>query len=71
MGDHGMGSTQGAEQSLKCSFDADFVELAHRIHDAIEAQDRLSDQLIRVNRPLYIFAEAPRFREGVQVNNRL
>ena len=37
---------------IVCSFDPDFSGLAHRIHDAIEAQGRLSGQLIRVNRPL-------------------
>ncbi|HFD38550.1 MAG TPA: hypothetical protein ENJ31_01685 [Anaerolineae bacterium] len=35
-----------------CTFDADFVALAHRIHDAIEATPSPTGRLIRVNRPL-------------------
>jgi len=34
-----------------CTFDPDFVGQARRIHEAIEAQVQLSDQLVRVNRP--------------------
>ena len=34
-----------------CSFDPDFVALARRIHTAIEAQEDLSSQLVRINRP--------------------
>lgn len=36
---------------IVCAFDLDFVGQAYRIHDAIELQDQLSGQLIRVNRP--------------------
>lgn len=36
---------------IVCTFDLDFVGLAHRIDEAIEAQDQLAGQLIRVNRP--------------------
>ncbi len=36
---------------IVCSFDSDFVGLAHRIHEVIEAKGRLDGQLIRVNRP--------------------
>ena len=35
-----------------CTFDVDFVGLAHRIHAAIESQPQLSGQLFRVNRPV-------------------
>jgi hypothetical protein len=34
-----------------CTFDPDFAALARRIHEAIEAQDHLANQLIRINRP--------------------
>ncbi len=37
---------------IVCSFDPNFVEQAHRIHAAIELQENLSGQLIRINRPL-------------------
>jgi len=36
---------------IVCSFDPDFVGLAHRIHIAIESQAPLRGQLIRINRP--------------------
>lgn len=36
---------------IVCSFDPDFVALAHRIHEALEAQKDLSNQLVRINRP--------------------
>jgi len=36
---------------IVCSFDPDFVGLAHRIHTAIESQASLKGQLIRINRP--------------------
>lgn len=36
---------------IVCSFDPDFIALAHRIHEAIGAQPDLSDQLVRINRP--------------------
>jgi len=35
---------------IVCSFDPDFA-LAHRIHEALEAQKHLSNQLVRINRP--------------------
>ena len=36
---------------IVCTYDPDFVRQAHRIHSAIEEQDRLEGQLLRVNRP--------------------
>ena len=36
---------------IVCTFDSDFIGLAHRIHQAIEAQAQLADQLVRINRP--------------------
>ncbi len=36
---------------IVCTFDSDFVALAHRIHEAIEAHPQLASQLIRINRP--------------------
>jgi hypothetical protein len=36
---------------IVCSFDPDFVALAHRIHQAISEQQELDNQLVRVNRP--------------------
>jgi len=37
---------------IVCSFDADFVALARRIHAAVSSESSLSGRLIRVNRPL-------------------
>ena len=34
-----------------CSFDTDFIAQAQRIHQAVEAQSNMDNQLIRVNRP--------------------
>ncbi|MEW6096827.1 MAG: DUF5615 family PIN-like protein [bacterium] len=39
---------------IVCSFDLDFVSQAQRIHKAIESQQQLPNQLIRVNRPMQI-----------------
>jgi hypothetical protein len=36
---------------IVCSFDSDFIGLAHRIHEAIKEQANLSKQLIRIKRP--------------------
>jgi hypothetical protein len=36
---------------IGCTFDADFIGLAHRIDAATKAQAKLSGALIRVNRP--------------------
>jgi len=36
---------------IACTFDPDFVSLAHRVHDAIEQQEQLASQPIRINRP--------------------
>ena len=36
---------------IVCTYDPDFVRQAHRIHSAIEEQDGLEGQLLRVNRP--------------------
>ena len=36
---------------IVCSFDSDFIGLAHRIHEAIQGSTNLSNQLIRINRP--------------------
>ena len=36
---------------IVCTFDQDFIELARRIHQAIESQPSLPKQLIRINRP--------------------
>lgn len=36
---------------IVCSFDPDFARQAERIHQTIEMQHSLADQLIRVNRP--------------------
>jgi len=44
---------QGTNHSgiVVCTFDPDFIALAHRIHKAIEAQDQLTNQLCRINLP--------------------
>lgn len=36
---------------IACTFDPNFVDLAHRIHEVIESQTLLAGQFIRVNRP--------------------
>ena len=36
---------------IVCSFDPDFVALAYRIHQAVEAQEEMSNQLVRIDRP--------------------
>lgn len=36
---------------IVCTFDLDFVALAHRIHQAIGSETQLVNQLIRINRP--------------------
>lgn len=36
---------------IVCTFDADFIALAHRIHAVIGAAEQLAGQLIRINRP--------------------
>ena len=36
---------------IVCSFDADFVALARRIHEAVASQTDLGSRLIRINRP--------------------
>ena len=36
---------------IVCSFDADFMALAERVHQALLPLDTLAKQLIRVNRP--------------------
>jgi hypothetical protein len=36
---------------IVCTVDADFVGLAHRIHEAIQTQVETASPLIRVNRP--------------------
>lgn len=36
---------------IACTVDADFVGLAHRIHQALETQGQASRPLIRINRP--------------------
>ena len=43
----------GVEHSgiIACTFDLDFEEQANRIHSTLEAQSKLSRQLIRINRP--------------------
>ena len=38
---------------IVCTYDPDFVRQAQRIHSAIEGQDRLDGQLLRVNRPAH------------------
>lgn len=37
---------------IACTFDSDFVALAHRIHQAVQPRGNLAQQLIRINRPL-------------------
>lgn len=37
---------------IACTVDADFVGLAHRIHQALETQGQASRPLIRINRPM-------------------
>ncbi|MFQ5651569.1 MAG: DUF5615 family PIN-like protein [bacterium] len=39
------------EGIIACTFDIDFVALAKRVHQAIEAQQNLTGKLIRINRP--------------------
>jgi hypothetical protein len=36
---------------IACTIDPDFKALAQRVHDAIEPQSSLANQLIRINRP--------------------
>ena len=36
---------------IVCTFDPDFAQQAKRIHQAIESDPRLENQLIRINRP--------------------
>ena len=36
---------------IVCSFDPNFIAQAQRIHTALETQDKLTRQLIRINRP--------------------
>jgi hypothetical protein len=36
---------------IACTFDADFERQAQRIHQALEAQPTLTNELLRVNRP--------------------
>ena len=36
---------------IACTVDADFIGLAHRIHQALETQRQVSRPLLRVNRP--------------------
>jgi hypothetical protein len=36
---------------IACTFDADFIALAHRVHAAVNSQSNLAGQLIRINRP--------------------
>jgi hypothetical protein len=36
---------------IVCTYDADFIGQAQRIHEAIEAESTLNGQLLRVNRP--------------------
>ncbi len=36
---------------IVCTFDSDFTSLAQRIHQAIEAQPQLVNQLVHINRP--------------------
>jgi hypothetical protein len=36
---------------IVCTFDPDFARQSHRIHEAVEQQQTLVDQLLRVNRP--------------------
>lgn len=36
---------------IVCTYDADFIGQAQRIHEAITTQPALEDQLFRVNRP--------------------
>ena len=38
---------------VACTYDADFVALAGRIHAALVAAATLNDQLIRINRPAH------------------
>lgn len=37
---------------IACTLDTDFSGWTQRIHDAIESQGSLKDQLIRINRPV-------------------
>lgn len=37
---------------IACTVDADFIGLAHRIHQALETQAQVPRPLIRVNRPV-------------------
>jgi hypothetical protein len=37
---------------IACTADADFIALAQRIHQAIEAETQKSRSLIRINRPI-------------------
>jgi hypothetical protein len=37
---------------IACTVDADFISLAHRIHQALETQRQGARPLIRINRPM-------------------
>jgi predicted nuclease of predicted toxin-antitoxin system len=45
------GQDANHEGIIVCTFDPDFLALARRIHEAIEAQTQLANQLVRINRP--------------------
>lgn len=45
------GQTSHHAGIIVCSVEADFAGQAKRLHQAIEAADRLGGQLLRVNRP--------------------
>jgi Domain of unknown function (DUF5615) len=45
------GTTPDHAGIIVCTFDPDFVALAHRIHAALEAHPAISGQLVRINRP--------------------
>ncbi|MEK6751031.1 MAG: DUF5615 family PIN-like protein [Chloroflexota bacterium] len=36
---------------LACTYDPDFLGFAKRIHNAIQAEDSLSQKVVRINRP--------------------
>lgn len=45
------GATPDHAGIVVCTYDPDFVALAHRIHEAVSALESLQGQLIRINRP--------------------
>jgi hypothetical protein len=44
------------EGIIACTFDPDFAQQAHRIHDALRGLEGLAGRLLRINRPPHVGA---------------